>query len=54
MESAIEKRLKKAEKSPFDGENVFMHVSAIIPSRTLHNVETQSWPKRNYWGKFSA
>jgi len=52
IENMINKRLNKAECSQFCGENVFMHVCAIIPYRTLFDIENKQYPKCNYWNEF--
>jgi hypothetical protein len=49
IDNMIKQRLKKANCSLFNGEDIFMHVCAIIPSRTLSDVKNQQYPKRNYW-----
>lgn len=51
MDSMIKKRLKKAEFSIFKGEDIFMHVCAIIPCRSLFDVKNKQYPKRNYWNE---
>lgn len=52
MTDVIQMRLTKAIDNPFNGDGVFMHVSAIIPVSTLIDVKNQQWEKCSYWRKF--
>lgn len=54
MGDVIQMRLAKAEKNPFGGDGVFMHVSAIIPVATLTDVKNQQWEKCSCWHKFPS
>ena len=52
MNNIISMRLQKAIMNPFDGDGVFMHVCAIMPYSTFHNIEKEQWEKRDYWNQF--
>lgn len=52
MENMINMRLKKATNNPFNGDGVFMHVCAIMPHSTFHDIKTEQLEKCDYWDQF--
>lgn len=50
MKKQIAKRLEKASEDPCDG--VFMHVCAILPNSTFHDIKNGRWEKCSYRHEF--